>query len=58
MTLYKKHDKITFTKFNRNPNFVPMIFYLMFARSENHENYSPYRINFIHDGITYSLMKQ
>jgi hypothetical protein len=50
----RSHDDVTFTKFNRNPNFVPNII----ARSGSHVNYSPCRMDFVCDGIVDNLMEQ
>jgi hypothetical protein len=63
MTLYKlegrTHDNIAFAEFDRNPNFVPdEILHDIVARSRNHENYSHCRMDFVRNGIAYSLMEQ
>jgi len=53
------HDDVTFAEFDRNPNFVlDDILPDFVARSKNHENYSPCRMNFIRDRIVDSLMEQ
>jgi hypothetical protein len=52
------HDDVTFVEFDRNSNFVSDDILLDFvARSKNHENYSPYQMNFIHDEIIDKLME-
>ena len=52
------HDDIAFAEFDRNPNFVPnYILFDVVARSRSHENYNPYRMNFVCDGIVNSLME-
>jgi len=46
-------------EFDRNSNFVyDDILPDFVARSKNHENYSPYRMNFIRDEIVDKLMEQ
>jgi hypothetical protein len=63
MTLYnyirrRSHNDITFVEFNRNPNFISNnILHDVVARSRNHGNCNPYRMNFIHDRIADSLME-
>jgi hypothetical protein len=45
-------------EFNRNFNFVSDdILHDFVARSTNHENYSPYQMNFIRDEIIDKLME-
>jgi len=64
MTLYnyirrKSHDDEAFAEFDHNFNFVPDdILYDVVAHSRSHGNWSPYRMDFISDGIAYSLMEQ
>jgi len=54
----RSHNDITFVEFNRNPNFIPNnILHDVVARSKNHGNCNPYRMNFIRDRITDSLME-
>jgi len=49
---------VIFAEFDRNSNFVSDdILHDFIARSKNHENYSPYPMNFVRDGIVDSLMK-
>jgi len=46
-------------EFDRNSNFVSDDILPDFVvRSKNHENCSPYRMNFIHDEIVDKLMEQ
>jgi hypothetical protein len=46
-------------EFDRNSNFISDDILPDFvARSKNHENYSPYRMNFIRDEIVDKLMEQ
>jgi hypothetical protein len=53
------HDDVTFTEFDRNPNFVSDDILLDFvARSKNYEKFSPNRMSFVRDGIINRLMKQ
>jgi hypothetical protein len=48
----KSHDNVTFIEFDFNFNFIPNnILSDIVTRSENHENYSFYRMNFIYNGI-------
>ena len=52
------HDDVAFVEFNCNFNFVSDDILLDFvARSKNHENYSPYQMNFIRDEIVDKLME-
>jgi len=52
------HNVITFIEFDRNFNFVPDNILLdIVARSINHENCSPCRMNFIRYRIVDSLME-
>jgi len=45
-------------EFDRNSNSVSDDILLDFvARSKNHENYSPYQINFIYDEIVDNLIE-
>jgi hypothetical protein len=57
MTLHKIRrrslDDVAFAEFDRNLNSVHDVV----ARLRNQENCSPYRMNFIRDGIVDSLMK-
>jgi len=53
------HDDVTFVEFDRNSNFISDDILPDFvARSKNHENCSPYRMNFIRDEIVDKLMEQ
>jgi hypothetical protein len=53
----RSHDDVAFAQFERNPNFVPGdILPDVVARSGSHGNCSPCRMNFVCDGIEYSLM--
>jgi hypothetical protein len=53
------HDDVVFVEFDRNFNFISDDILPDFvARSKNHENYSPYRMNFIRDKIVDKLMEQ
>ena len=53
------HDDVAFVKFDCNFNFVSDDILPDFvARSKNHENCSPYRMNFIRDEIIDKLMEQ
>ena len=53
------HDDVAFVKFNRNFNFVNNdILPDIVAYLENHENYNPYRMNFICNEIIDNLMEQ
>jgi hypothetical protein len=55
----RSHDDIAFAEFDRNPNFVPDdILPDVIAHSRSHGNYSPCRMDFVHDGIANSLMEQ
>jgi hypothetical protein len=55
----RSYDDVTFTEFDRNPNFVPNdILPYFVVRSKNHGNCSPCWMNFIHDEIVNSLMEQ
>jgi hypothetical protein len=50
---------VAFAKFDRNSNFIPNdILHDIVARSGSHGNCSPYRMDFVCDEITNSLMKQ
>jgi hypothetical protein len=52
-------DDVTFAEFDRNLNFVPNdILSDVVARLRNQGNRSPCRIDFVHDEIVDSLMKQ
>jgi hypothetical protein len=52
------HDTVTFAEFDRNFNFVSDDILPDFvARSKNHENYSPYWMNFIRDEIIDKLIE-
>ena len=53
------HDDVTFVEFDRNSNFISDDILPDFvARLKNHENCSPYRMNFIRDEIVDKLMEQ
>ena len=53
------YDDIVFVEFDRNLNFTPDdIVPDIVARSGNHENCSPCRMHFVHDGIVDSLMER
>jgi len=53
----RSHDDVAFAQFERNLNFVPDdILPDVVARSGSHGNCSPCRMNFVCDGIEYSLM--
>jgi hypothetical protein len=53
------HDNVIFAEFDRNLNFVPDDILLdIVTRSGSHENYSPCRMDFVHDEIADSLMEQ
>jgi hypothetical protein len=55
----KSHDNIAFVKFDYNSNFIPDdILPNIVACSGSHENCSFCQMDFIHDGIANSLMKQ
>ena len=55
----RSYDDVEFAEFDRNLNFVPDDILLdVVVRLEKHEKYSPCWINFVHDGIVDSLMKQ
>jgi hypothetical protein len=55
----RSHDDVVFAEFDRNPNFVSdNILHDVVARSGSHVNCSPWQMDFIHDGIANSLMKQ
>jgi len=52
-------DDVTFAEFDCNPNFVPDdILRDVVAHSGNYGQYSPYRMDFVCDGIVNSLIKQ
>jgi hypothetical protein len=54
----RSHDNIAFAEFDRNFNFIPDDILPDFvARSKNHENYNPCRMNFVCNGIVDSLME-
>ena len=52
------HDDVAFMEFDCNSNFVYDILPDFVARLKNHENYSPYQMNFIRDKIIDKLMEQ
>jgi hypothetical protein len=53
------YDDVIFVKFDCNFNFVSDDNLSDFvARSKNHENCSPYRMNFIRDEIVDKLIEQ
>jgi hypothetical protein len=64
MTLYnyirrRSYDDVAFTKFDQNLKFIPDDILLNIVTClGSHRNYSSCRMDFIHDGITNSLMKQ
>jgi len=52
------HDDVVFMEFDRNSNFISDDILPNFvARSKNHENYSPYWMNFIRNKIIDKLME-
>jgi hypothetical protein len=52
-------DDVTFTEFDRNPNFVlDDILSDVVARLRNQENCSPCRMDFVRDEIVDRLMEQ
>jgi hypothetical protein len=54
----RSHDDVAFAEFDRNPNFVPMIFYLMLLHAqEAMETVVLVGWIFVCDGITDSLME-
>ena len=55
----RSHDGLAFEEFDRNLNFIPdNILPDVVSCSGSHGNCSLCRMNFIHDGIANSLMKQ
>jgi len=53
------HDDVIFAEFDCNFNFISDDNLPDFvARSKNHGNYSPYRMNFIRDEIVDKLIEQ
>ena len=53
------HDDVVFIKFDHNFNlFSDDILPDFIARSKNHENCSPYQMNFVRDGILDRLIEQ
>ena len=53
------HDNLAFVEFDRNSNFVSDDILPDFVtRSKNHENCSPYRMNFIRNEIIDKLIEQ
>jgi len=55
----RSYDDVTFTEFDRNPNFVPdNILPDVVARLRSYGNCSSYWMDFICDGIVDSLIEQ
>jgi len=54
----KSHDDEAFIEFDHNSNFIlDDILHDIVAHSRSHRNWSPYRMDFVGDGIAYSLME-
>jgi hypothetical protein len=54
----KSQEDVAFTEYDRNPNFIlDDILADVVPHSQNQGNQRPSRMNYVHDGITNSLMR-
>jgi hypothetical protein len=54
----KSQEDVVFTEYDRNSNFIlDDILTDVVPRSQNQGNQRPSRMNYVHDGITNSLMR-
>jgi hypothetical protein len=54
----KSYDDVTFAEFDHNFNFIPDDILPDFVtHPKNHRNCSPFRMNFVCDGIVHRLME-